>query len=87
MKTSMRQLIRNPERVFSDPVELVQCKSLTRGEKVLVLKSWQADLMELQKANEESMLREGAGEGFASERLASVRAAIAGLEAQSESNH
>lgn len=80
-------LIRNPDREFVDPSELLERSDLSVKEKLLVLRNWHADLIELLKATEESMgsAEPQAGENAA--QLARVAAAITQLESPAHQDH
>ena len=51
----VKQAVLNPSAVFKRPQEVVDCKELTHGQKIEILKRWEYDARELQVADEESM--------------------------------
>lgn len=74
---SHSNLSRDPDRTFSEPRLLVESQELTATEKLAVLESWQADLIELQKAAEENMGSANVAPGTNAAKLAKVTEAIA----------
>jgi hypothetical protein len=80
--TVKQELIRNPDREFRSPVELLRRNDLSSEEKLFVLQNWQADLVELQTATEENMSRSGGESGSTADKLMQVAAAITRLEDQ-----
>jgi hypothetical protein len=67
---------RNPEQEFGSPMQLVESDGLTDTEKMTILKSWQMDLIELQRAEEENMPNDSDDPGDTARKLAAVTAAI-----------
>lgn len=84
MKRDLDKLIRDPERAFEEPRELIERSDLSTNEKILVLESWQSDLIELQKAVEENMISDNRNPGETAARLAQVTAAITNLREKRE---
>jgi hypothetical protein len=80
--TVKQELIRNPDKEFRSPVELLRRNDLSSEEKLFVLQNWQADLVELQTATEENMSRSGGESGSTADKLMQVAAAITRLEDQ-----
>ena len=72
-----RNLALDPERTFVEPKRLIADKELSDGDKLALLESWQADLIELQKAAEENMGPANVSPGENAAKLASVTEAIA----------
>lgn len=74
---------RNPEQEFESPMHLVESDELTATEKIKILESWQMDLIELQKAEEENMPggSEDKDPGDTARKLAAVTAAIESVRA------
>jgi hypothetical protein len=87
MNTVLQELIRDPEGQLGEPVKLVERSDLTNREKLVILESWQADLLELQKAAEENMASVNRDPGVTAARLAEVMAAIALLHEAGERSH
>lgn len=77
MDSNHRALRRDPERTFTEPRLLVENDELSASEKLAVLESWQADLIELQKAAEENMGSANVAPGTSAAKLAKVTEAIA----------
>jgi len=75
---------RNPEQKFESPRDLIQSDELTDTQKRKVLESWQTDLIELQKAEEENMPGRSEDPGETARRLSEVTAAIVALRAADE---
>lgn len=73
---------RDPETEFNDPRQLVESTSLTATEKLKILESWQMDLIELQKAEEENMSNGSTDTGSTAKKLAEVMEAIVHLRQQ-----
>jgi hypothetical protein len=84
MNTVLQELIRDPESKLGEPVKLVERSDLTTREKLVILESWRADLVELQKAAEENMASVNLDAGVTAARLAEVMAAIALLHETGE---
>jgi predicted Ser/Thr protein kinase len=74
--TKLQRLTRDPEASFDSPREVIERKDLSNREKIVVLESWQADLIETQKAVEENMTSEMLEPGETAAKLAQVIAAI-----------
>lgn len=75
-------LSRDPDRTFSEPRLLVENQELSAAEKIAVLESWQADLIELQKAADENMGSANVAPGTNAAKLAKVTEAIALMKEQ-----
>ena len=45
----------SPTSVFDTPQQVVEAKTLTRNQKLAILKQWEADAIALQKATDEGM--------------------------------
>jgi hypothetical protein len=86
MTTRLHQLIRDPERSCREPASLVQRRDLSMQEKLVVLESWQADLIELLKAVEENMSDMRPDRGDSAAKLAEVTAAITAVRRNEESS-
>lgn len=80
MKKKIQELIRDPDGAFREPAEVIERDDLSVDEKIAVLQSWQADLVELQKATEENMSDSGGDSGKTAAKLSQVTAAIEQLE-------
>jgi hypothetical protein len=72
-----KNLTRDPEKAFAEPSLLVENDGLTDAEKLTLLESWQADLVELQRATEENMGSANVTPGTNAVKLAKVTEAIA----------
>ncbi len=68
----------DPESAFHEPRFVVENKALSRDEKVKLLLDWRQDLLELQTASEENMLRKR-GELNLGARLKAVTDALLAL--------
>lgn len=55
MNAALRSALINPERVFSDPQDVVRSETLTTAEKREILSRWAHDALELSVAAEEGM--------------------------------
>jgi hypothetical protein len=84
MKSKRQKLIRNPEGTFDAPEDVVKCDDLSIEAKIVVLESWQADLIDMQKAVEENMESEFLEPGETAAKLAQVTAAIARVREEAE---
>jgi hypothetical protein len=84
MIMKLQQLIRDPEGAFDEPGDVVDCVDLSRHDKIVVLESWRADLIELQKATDENMSSDAHVPGETAARLAQVAAAIMRLRKEAE---
>lgn len=71
---------RDPASHFGDPFEIVDSNEISRADKITLLESWQADLIELQKASEENMPSAGTATGETAENLARVHEALSALK-------
>ena len=81
MKTPLQEYIRSPEKFFESPAEILEHPELTNEDMLVLLSSWQNDLMELQFANDENMSRKAKREGVPSaDTLREVIRAIRLLE-------
>jgi len=60
----------NPARTFKSPMDVVETNQIKRGDKVAILKSWEADELALLRAEDEGM---GGGKHA---HLQKVRAAL-----------
>jgi hypothetical protein len=58
MTIDMKKALTDPGAVFRHPREIVQNDTLTREQKIEVLRRWEYDARELQVADEESMTAE-----------------------------
>ena len=76
---------RNPEQEFGSPMQLVESDGLTDTEKLTILQSWQMDLIELQRAEEENMPNESDAPGDTAKKLAAVTKAIEACQKRSRS--
>ena len=74
---SNKTMTRDPERTIADPKRLVADQQLSIEDKLSLLESWQTDLIELQRATEESMGPANVSPGANAAKLASVTQAIA----------
>jgi hypothetical protein len=63
---------RDPETEFGDPRRLADDKALTIGEKLEILEHWKLDLVELERAEGESMTSTSQTEGATAKKLAEV---------------
>lgn len=52
---NLEQAMTDPTSVFSSPDAVVQIKTLTRGQKIKILRRWEYDARELEVAEEENM--------------------------------
>jgi len=52
---NIEQAMTDPTSVFATPDEVLQKKSLTRDQKIKILKRWEYDALELEVAEEENM--------------------------------
>lgn len=68
-----------PQAVFGYPQAVLRCGELSHDEKLTVLRNWKQELVQLQKAGEESMLDER-GSGDVGARLAEVSNALIALD-------
>lgn len=83
MTKKLERLIRDPQSEFHEPADIISRSDLSSQEKLTVLESWQADLIELQKALDENM--SGTGEpGETATKLAQVTAAITQVKEEEE---
>lgn len=71
---NLPEIISNPTHFYSSPNEILSDNHLTDDSKLKILKSWEHDAIELQKAEEENM-----GHGNRS-RLSEVKQAIISLQ-------
>jgi len=71
---------RNPEREFGDPRRLADESALSTREKLEILVSWRADLIELLRAEEENMPIAGADVDATGRKLSEVSAVMAVLQ-------
>ena len=69
-------LTRDPEREFLEPRYLVERQDISAEDKLTLLKNWQADLLELQRASEENMPSANVPSGLVAEKLSKVAQAI-----------
>jgi hypothetical protein len=72
----------DPEREFGEPRKVLEDASLTAEQKLEILESWRADLIELQVAEEENMPSSDADQGAAAARLTEVSKAIATIRGE-----
>ena len=82
MTASPKQLLRDPGREFSDPIELVEHPDLSQPDKLELLRQWRLDLIELQQATGENMPSAGTEPGETADKLRRVTKAIAELESK-----
>jgi hypothetical protein len=75
--------MRDPELEFGDPKRLADDVLLSAREKLAILVSWQSDLIELLRAEEENMPSVGAAPGTTAKKLSEVTAVIAAVRAKS----
>jgi hypothetical protein len=80
--TKTQALIRDPDREFREPDELLKRSDLSVNEKLLVLRSWHADLVEMQKATEENMADLANDRDDSCATMTKVAAAIFALDEQ-----
>jgi len=52
---NIEQALTDPTSVFENPDEVIQIKSLTRDQKIKILRRWEYDALELEVAEEENM--------------------------------
>ena len=52
---NIEQAMTDPTRVFSNPGEVIHEQSLTRDQKIKILRRWEYDARELEVAEEENM--------------------------------
>ena len=52
---NIEQALTNPASVFSSPDEVIRKQSLTRDQKIRILRRWKYDALELEVAEEENM--------------------------------
>jgi hypothetical protein len=52
---NIEQALTNPTSVFASPEDVIQKKSLSRDQKIKILKRWEYDALELEVAEEENM--------------------------------
>lgn len=57
------QALLDPASVFAEPAEVVTCDSLTREQKIEVLRHWEYDAREMSVAEEENMPAPAEGAG------------------------
>jgi len=72
----------NPKMGFARPQDVINDEGLTLEKKLVVLESWQHDLLEMQHADEENMLGTISKQGQTAEWLAEVTKAIHALRDQ-----
>lgn len=63
------EAIKNPDRVFQTPGEVLEHDDLSMADKKKILKSWEADQMLLLIAEQENMPGGRATQGVAAEKL------------------
>jgi hypothetical protein len=68
-----------PESEFRIPHAVVESRELSDDDKMVVLRNWKQELIQLQKANEENMLN-GGGQNDLATRLAAVTQAMTELK-------
>ena len=79
--TGAERFLRDPDTAFEEPSELLGRSDLSISEKLRILRSWHADLVELQTATEENMSDETDHlPGEVAARLTEVATAITQLE-------
>lgn len=74
---NLAEITANPERFYDSPNAILQDENLTNDSRLKILKSWENDAIELQKADEENM------SGGRRSRLSEVRQAILSLRESS----
>lgn len=74
--TTNRNMKLSSERGFARPADVIDDEGLTLEKKLLVLESWQNDLIEMQRADEENMLGTASNSGQTAKWLAEVTKAI-----------
>ena len=74
-----KRVFSSPESQFRHPQLVVQDPSLSYDDKLVVLRNWKQELIQLQKASEENMLDES-GVNDVSSRLAAVTQAMSELK-------
>ena len=74
--------VRDPEHEFGEPGKLAGADDLSLSEKVDILVSWQADLIELQRAEEENMPGSDPDTGAIGKKLSDVTAVLETLRLQ-----
>lgn len=57
----VEEILHDPSAAFSDPIEVLCQKRLTRDEKVRILEQWRYDLVQLQVASEENLIGDSEG--------------------------
>ena len=62
---------RDPEREFDAPRSIAECAGLTRGEKIIALKSWRGLVQQRLDASSEGMTPGSRGENSADSKLLS----------------
>jgi hypothetical protein len=67
---------------FARPQDVVNDDALTLKKKLVVLESWQTDLLEMQRAEEENMIGTSSKSGQTAKWLAEVTKAIHALRDQ-----
>jgi hypothetical protein len=68
-----------PDAYFGHPREVLALTDCTDEEKIAILLNWQRELVQLQAASEESMLRDEPGRSNVAEPLAEVTKALTEL--------
>jgi len=71
------QLCRDPETEFGEPRHIVECGDLPPDEKLRLLDTWRADLIELLTAEEENMQSQNVAPSETAEMLMRVCEALA----------
>jgi hypothetical protein len=56
---NLKQALLNPSSVFSAPIDVLLNTSITREQKIEILKHWESDMREVFVAEEENMLGKG----------------------------
>ena len=77
------ELMRSPETAFRDPQRLLENAELSDEQKIRLLMNWRLDLLELDRAAEESMASTN-DTGKVAERLSKVNVALDSLGARPE---
>ncbi len=75
-KTSARDV----EKLYKEPRRVLEDPDLTTEDKISVLENWKSDLLQLQRASEESMQSPDARDGSIAERLKRVVEALEELQ-------
>lgn len=82
--TDYRAVVKDVEKVYSEPSRVLDDADLTRADKIDVLLNWKNDLVQLQRASEENMPSTDVRAGATADLLKQVVEALETLQAEQD---